>query len=82
MSPELKAWAEKNINYSLLLADCYSLIDEKEKALDWLEITVKRGNINYPFLNEYDPFLASIRNEPRFKTLMQRAKTDWENFEG
>ena len=28
-----------------------------------------------------DPFLASIRNEPRFRKLMERVKYEWEHFE-
>jgi len=57
------------------------LIDEKDEAIDWLEEVVKWGFINYPFLNEIDPFLENIRSEPRFKKLMKRVKHEWENFE-
>ena len=42
---------------------------------------VRWGFINYPFLNEYDPFLENIRREERFKKLMKRVKHEWENFE-
>jgi serine/threonine protein kinase len=66
---------------SYVLACCYALIKEKEKALDWLEIAVKNGRIDYPFLNTYDPFLKNIRGEPRFKKLMERVKHEWESFE-
>jgi len=76
--------------YNLVLHDCewatvliesYSIIGENEKALDLLEHSVDGGLINYPFLNEYDPFLENIRSEPRFKKLMERVKHEWENFE-
>jgi hypothetical protein len=80
VGPELKLWAEKNINYSMLLADSFSMINETEKALDWVEKTIKRGNINYPFLNTYDPFLENIRGELRFKKLMEGVKKEWGNF--
>lgn len=63
------------------LAECYALINEKEKAIDWLEIAVNCGYINYPFLNDYNPFLANIRGEERFKKLMERVKYEWEHFE-
>ncbi len=78
---KLEAWAKNDFSYSYYVADSYALIDEKEKALDWLEIAVNRGLINYPFINEYDPFLENIRGEPRFKKLMKRVKYEWENFE-
>jgi adenylate cyclase len=59
----------------------YSYLNEKEPALDWLENATERGFINYSLLNEYDPFLENIRNEPRFKKLMEKVKYEWENFE-
>ena len=73
--------AKKDATYSQIMADCFSLLGEKELALDWLENAAKRGFINYPFLNEYDPFLANIRGEERFKKLMERVKEEWEEFE-
>ncbi len=63
------------------MAANYALIDHPLEALDWLENAVKRGFINYPFQNEYDPLLENIRGEERFKKLMERAKYEWENFE-
>jgi hypothetical protein len=35
----------------------------------------------YPFLNEYDPYLANIRGEESFKKLMERVKYEWVHFE-
>ncbi len=61
--------------------ECFALIDEKERALDWLEKDVDLGMINYPLMNEFDPFLANIRGEERFKKLMERVKKEWEKFE-
>ena len=81
ISTKLKLWAEKDFSLSLYLAECYSLINEEEEALNWLEKAVNRGFINYPFLNEYDPFLENIRGEERFKKLMERVEYEWENFE-
>jgi len=63
------------------MAECHALVDDKEKALDWLILAVQKGRIDYPFLNEYDPFLANIRGEERFKKLMERVKYEWEHFE-
>jgi non-specific serine/threonine protein kinase len=63
------------------MIDFYALLGEKEKSLDWLENAVSRGFINYPYLNEYDPYLANIRGEPRFKKLMEQVKDEWEHFE-
>jgi non-specific serine/threonine protein kinase len=51
-----------------------------EEAFDWLENSVDRGFINYPFISEYDPLLKNIRGEERFKKLLKRIKHEWENF--
>jgi eukaryotic-like serine/threonine-protein kinase len=61
--------------------ECFALIGEKERALDWLEQDVNLGMINYPLMNTLDPFLANIRDEGRFKKLMERVKKEWEEFE-
>jgi tetratricopeptide (TPR) repeat protein len=74
-------YCESDEVYSLWLAEGFSLIDDKKEAMRWLENSVDKGLICYPFLNEYDPFLESIRGEPRFKKLMERVKNEWENFE-
>jgi hypothetical protein len=57
------------------------LIDEKERALDWLERDVDLGMINYPLMNELDPFLKNIRGEERFRKLMARVKKEWDEFQ-
>jgi len=73
--------AEGELRYSEVMAEGYSLINEKVTSLDWLEHAINCGWIAYPFLNEYDPFLENIRSEPRFKKLMERVKYEWEHFE-
>jgi hypothetical protein len=32
-------------------------------------------------LNEQDPLLINIRNDHRFKKIMEKVKHKWENFE-
>jgi TolB-like protein len=81
IDPNLEKWAKKDASYSYGMAQCFALIGEKEKAMDWLDISVNLGGINYPNLNEYDPLLENIRGEERFKKLMECVKYEWENFE-
>ena len=71
----------RDFQYVYWITECYALIDEKERALDWLEQDVDLGMINYPLMNELDPFLKNIRGEERFKKLMERVKYEWEHFE-
>lgn len=81
ISQEFEIWAKRDPWGSWWMAERYSLLDMKEKALDWLENSVDRGYINYPHLNEHFPLLENIRGEERFKKLMKRVKHEWENFE-
>jgi non-specific serine/threonine protein kinase len=81
LSSEFLATSRRDAAYSLLAADVYAMLDEREQALDWLENAVNRGFINYPYLSEYDPFLSKLRSDPRFRKLMVRVKQEWERFE-
>jgi len=81
VTPELQITARRDMQYSWSVSTGYALLDEKEKALDWLENAMNRGFINYPFLSEYDPFLENIRGEEQFKQLMKKVKYKWEHFE-
>jgi len=57
------------------------MVNYKTDALNWLENSINRGMINYPFLIENDPLLENIRNKEQFKKLMEQVKYEWENFE-
>jgi tetratricopeptide (TPR) repeat protein len=80
VTEELLTWAQRDWMVCLWLSEIFALIDEGEKALDWLGQAVSLGSINYPFLNEYNPLLKNIRKEIRFKKLMEEIKPKWENF--
>jgi tetratricopeptide (TPR) repeat protein len=82
LTQELINVARRDEQVSWIIAGCFSLVDEKEEALNWLENAVEEGCTNYPFLNEYYPFLGNIRKKMRFKKIMERVKYEWENFEG
>jgi hypothetical protein len=81
LTPELINFARRDEQCSWILAGCFSLVNEKRKALKWLENSIKGGCSNYPFLNSYYPFLDNIRGENHFKNLMEKVKISWENFE-
>jgi len=62
-------------------ASFFAILGDFDTALDWLENSVNRGFINYPFMSQYDPFLTKMRGNPRYDQLMKRVKQEWENFE-
>jgi len=78
--PKIKYLARRDFGASYYIAEAYAAAEEKKEAMDWLEHALDLGFLNYPFLNELNPFLEDIRGEPRFKALMEQVKRDWENF--
>ncbi|MFQ5652033.1 MAG: hypothetical protein ACE5IY_19040 [bacterium] len=81
MTPDFQETCQRDPTFGHHLAGIFSLLDEKDEALIWLEHAVNSGFINYPLLAERDPFLENIRGEERFQKLMVRVKVEWENFE-
>ena len=66
---------------ALTIAEGCALIGEPTESLRWLERSVDKGWINYPFLSRIDPWLETIRGDPRFDALMARVGHEWEAFE-
>ena len=48
----------------------YAALGEKEKALEWLDRAVRNGDERAEYFQR-DPLLASIRDEPRFKQVLE-----------
>ncbi len=77
---ESKTKLKQDCEWSWLMADGYALIDEKDEALNWIESIVNSDFINYPLLSQHDPFLENIRDDKRFRALIERVKNAWENL--
>ncbi len=52
-----------------------------DESIEWLEHCVDRGWQNYPLFAEGDVLLTGIRDDPRFKQILDRIKPKWESFE-
>lgn len=64
-----------------LLAQGYARAGDAASAIRWLDAAVDRGFINYPFLARHDPFFAPLRDDARFRALLDRVRKRWEVFE-
>jgi tetratricopeptide (TPR) repeat protein len=78
---ELKQIAGQDPHYSWAMAQCYSLLDDGSAALQYLEVAMDRGFINYPMIRNLDPLLNNVRKAPGFPALLSRIETRWETFE-
>jgi serine/threonine protein kinase/tetratricopeptide (TPR) repeat protein len=81
VTADIRDAAERDDIFSWWMADSFALVGETKAALDSVERMIALGIINYPFLSEYEPFLSSIRSEPRFGQLMDLARERWNAFE-
>ncbi len=81
LTPAVEKTFRRDAGYSHHLAGVLALAGAREEALNWLENAVDRGFMNHAFLAAQDPFLESLRDEPRYRDLVQRARDAWERFE-
>jgi len=78
---DLQAYARRDKEFSWWIADCLAMIGEIDEALDWLANSIEMGLVNDRFFSEFDPFLVPLRGNPRFLTLMERAREKQRGFE-
>ena len=62
-----------------LIASAYALMGEITKSVEWLQKTADHGMPCYPLFRD-DPNLKNIRNDPRYKALMEKLKKQWEYY--
>lgn len=77
--PELETEAKNDHHFAFHLAECYAVIDEKEKALDMLEYAMEIF-FPYQFLSK-NILLKNIKDEERFKEMMKEGKEKSDAFE-
>jgi Tfp pilus assembly protein PilF len=68
MDAEALKYGELNIATSLV-AEFYAVLDDRSKAVDWLDRAVRAGDERADWF-ERDPLLVSIRQEPRFRRIV------------
>ena len=78
-TPELDIEAKNDHHFAFHLSECYSVINEKEKALDLLEYAMQ---IFFPYIFLSKNILFdNIKNEERFKELMKMGQRKSEAFQ-
>jgi tetratricopeptide (TPR) repeat protein len=78
---EFKSRMWGDYDYAHFMAQSYALLGDIEEGLRWLQRSTERGFIHYPFLSTRDPLLENLRSDPRFHTLMEKVRREWETFE-
>jgi lipopolysaccharide biosynthesis regulator YciM len=73
----LKELDEQTLKYgdlnpfaTLHVAEVYAVLGEKEKAIDWLDRAMRKGDGRADWLRR-DPLLKNVRQHPRFKQILE-----------
>jgi serine/threonine protein kinase/tetratricopeptide (TPR) repeat protein len=74
MTPEALQACRRSYQKSWQVACAYVMLGDSDSALDWLENAIELGFQNHHYLAKIDSILAPLRGDPRFQTLMARAK--------
>jgi len=77
ITSELRAAAKNSELLSREITHCLALAGETDEALDWLENTVRIGNVNYPFWAQHNEWVDSIRGNSRFDAIMRDLEREW-----
>ena len=70
VSPDIQQ-NHRFLSFEVALA--YNALGEKEKALDWLERSEAANSHSFNYL-EVDPRIQNLKDEPRFKKLVQKLR--------
>ncbi len=80
VTPDLERAAALNEFVGRSIAEGYALIGRNDDAVMWARTAVDRSFINYPSLSRHDPFLETVRSDPRFQQLMEEVRPRWESI--
>jgi non-specific serine/threonine protein kinase len=81
LTPQIKAIARATDVFPRLLAQGFAMAGARESALQWLQVAIDRGFVNYPFLSRHDPAFEALRRDSAFMALLEIARHRWEQFE-
>ena len=77
ITSELRAASKNSELLSREITHSLALAGETDEALDWLENTVRIGNVNYPFWAQHNEWVDSIRSNQRFDAIMRDVEREW-----
>ena len=73
LDAEVLKYAEL-VNVASFAAECYAVLGDKAKALDFLDRDVRLGDERADWFAR-DPMLANLRGEPRFQQILSSIRS-------
>lgn len=81
-SPDVVRLAKVDEGCTYMAAASRALIGDREEALDWFAHLIRdRGFIALPYFRERDPFVSTLRDEPRYQALLAEMGERYDGFE-
>ncbi|HET9512660.1 MAG TPA: protein kinase [Gemmatimonadales bacterium] len=81
-TPEVISLAKVDEGCAYMAAAARALIGDRDEALDWFAHMMRdRGFIAWPYFAERDPFLTGLRDDPRYRALLDEMKQRYEAFD-
>jgi predicted Zn-dependent protease len=77
ITSEIRSAAKNSEFLSREITHSLALAGRTDEALDWLENTVRIGNVNYPFWAQHNEWVDSIRGNSRFDAIMRDMEREW-----
>lgn len=69
LDPEVVKYADVQPLATLDAAEAYAVLGEQEKAIDWLDRSMRKGDGRVDWIRR-NPMLANVREHPRFKQIV------------
>jgi serine/threonine protein kinase len=68
------AASDSDFVFAMYLGDIYAINRDRPMALHWFRRALDMGCFMPDFLGRYNPFLAELRDEPEFQSIVKRAR--------
>ena len=63
------------------IATCLAMVSDEDGVCEWIQHAIDWGFCNYRYLEEYNPFLKPLHNNPRFQELVAKARQKHDDFD-
>ena len=78
---QVAAAARNDLQYSTWISEAFALLGDAEQSADWMRNALSRGYTAYPYLTKHDWFFDKVREDARFKAVLEEMRAKWEAFD-
>jgi serine/threonine protein kinase/tetratricopeptide (TPR) repeat protein len=76
---EVMALAQVDEGCTYMAGAAYAIVGDQEEALRWFKHMIRdRGFVAWPYFSDRDPFMASLKGDPDYESLLAEMKSKWQ----